>query len=145
MSVPSGLRPLGDPIDILVAQARGLADPYVLLPLVLRLVAPSDPQNSDLAFARGERLLFAQDVCAEPPPSPQQLRMVDQHAKDIDHLAVDLVALQVEIGGQLGGICKRDSLFSGNHWSSPKRRRFALNYHARAAMGKTLPVASFPE
>src|SRR5215472_8075583 len=121
MPVPSGLRPFGDPIDIIIAQSRGLADPYVLLPFVLRLVAPSDPEDRNLAFARGERLLVAQDVCAEPPPSPEQLRMVDQHAKDIHHLTVDLVTLQVEIGRQLGGIRKWDSLFSGDHWSSPKR------------------------
>ena len=71
MPVPPGLRPLGDPIDIVIAQARGLADPYVLLPFVLRLIQPSDAQNRDLALACGERLLAALDVCAEPSPGPQ--------------------------------------------------------------------------
>src|SRR5262249_7265093 len=115
------------PRDLLVADADRLRDQHVLAPLVAGAAQPADPQDHELALARGQRRL-AEHVVAEYEPALHQARVVGERAEDVEHSpagrssladAVEHVGAELVVGERChAGLAESHWLSSRRSWYS---------------------------
>ena len=93
--------------DILVGDAKLLADLHVMGELIFRLLQPADLENGELAQARIE-LALVPDIAAKPGKGAGHVGRVDEQLVEIgvalEHVAIfgcDIVRLEVGQAGHL--------------------------------------------